>query len=118
MGFNDTLNRFKLVTGLDDSETARWIPLINDAREYVYSLSVKESLSDFDKKRLDNAAGINAYYRYSVYTSEDESSFSAGDISITANKDKVKNAKEIWDRELENICDIVSASGFSFKAVM
>lgn len=118
MSFNDTLNRFKLVAGLEDFETAKWIPLINDSREYVYSLAFKEHLSDFDKKRLDKAAGIYGYYRYSVYTSEDESSFSAGDISITANKDKVKNAKEIWDRELENICDIVQCSGFAFKAVM
>ncbi len=118
MSFNDTLNRFKLVAGLEDSETAMWIPLINDAREYVYSLAVKEDLSDFDKKRIDKAAGINAYYRYSVYTSKDESSFSAGDISIIANKDNVKNAKAIWDRELENICDIVQGSSFAFKAVM
>lgn len=106
-----------LVSNLDEEEAVRWISVLKDAREYVDSLVTKEELTDYDRKRLDKAAGVNAYYRYAVYTAEAESSFSAGDISVTANKDRIKNAKEMWEAETANIGDLVCCSDFIFKAV-
>lgn len=117
MSFIDTLNRFKLVSGLSDEESSKWLPVIKDACDYVKTLAVKENPTEYELKTLDKAAGVNAYYRYVVYTLEEESSFSAGDVSVTYNKDKVQRAKEMWDKELENLGDLVCASHFSFRAV-
>jgi hypothetical protein len=105
------------VSGLDDVEAVKWISVLNDAVEYVNALVTKTELTENDRKRLDKAAGVNAYYRYTIYTSEAESSFSAGDITITANKDKIKNAKEMWEEEMVNIKDLIGCSTFTFKAV-
>jgi hypothetical protein len=105
------------MTGLDNDETVKWISLLKDSEEYVNSLVTKTELTESDRKRLDKAAVVNAYYRYTVYTAEAENSFSAGDITITTNKDKIKNAKEMWEEEMANMVDLIGYSNFAFKAV-
>ena len=119
MSVENTLNRFKLISGLESGEAEQWQDLVSEAREYIDSLVIKDDIFELDEKRLDNAAAVYAYYRYLCYSSSDESSFSAGDIKVTFNNDKLKAAKEMWDMELENIKDIADTgkSLFIFKRV-
>ena len=115
MDFNITLDRFKLVSGLTDEEVSKWFQVIKDASDYVYSLVTKDNLTDNDKRRLDKASGIYAYYKYVLYSLSTENSFSVGDVSVTENKDRVKEAKDMWKKEMSEIGDIITTSTFLFK---
>ncbi len=121
MSFEKTLNRFKLISGLADNEAGKWLGLIKESNAYVRSLVTKDELYDIDEDRIDNCAAVYAYYRYICYNINDESSFSAGDLSVSFNENKLKAAKEMWESELESISDItdtsLSDSTFVFKRV-
>ena len=119
MSVENTLSRFRLISGMDADELLSWSELVTEAREYLDSLVIKEKVSLVDEKRLDNAAAVYAYYRYLSYTSERETSFSAGDLKVSFNNDKIKAAKEMWETELNGIKDIVdnNESLFLFKRV-
>lgn len=116
MTFNDVYNRFKLISNLTDEEISKWASIIMEAIEYVTSIVVKRNLSDYDNIRLNNAAAVYAYRRYILYTVNKESSFSAGDVSVTVNKDIVSDVENMWNRELDTIKDLV-ADTFIFRRV-
>lgn len=117
MSFNNTYNRFKLVSSLSDEEASKWVPLLKESSEYVYSHVIKENLTDSDCIRLDNAAGVYAYYRYIVYSFRAENSFSAGDVTVSLNTDMVNEAKIMWETEELGLDDLISSSSFIFKRV-
>lgn len=120
MNLERTINRFRLISGLDTNAVSNWRDLISDSREYLFSLVTKEELYESDEKRLDNAAAVYAYYKYLSYTVSGETSFSAGDLKVSYNNEKIKAAKEMWENELESIKDIVNfeKSVFVFKRVI
>lgn len=117
MNFNDVYNRFKLISSLTDKEISDWVPIITESMEYVCSIVSKNDLTDYDYRRLNNAAAVYAYRCYILYTINKENSFTAGDISVTINKDVVSDTENMWKRELDSISDLV-ASTFTFKRVM
>lgn len=116
MTFNNVYNRFKLISDLTDEEISQWSPVIMEAMEHVTSLVVKRNLSDYDNIRLNNAAAVYAYRRYILYTVNKESSFTAGDVSVTVNKDIVADVENMWNRELDTIKDLI-ADAFIFRRV-
>lgn len=116
MTFDNTITRFRLITGLSDDDISKWLPVIEDSMAYVEGLVTKKSLAESDLLRLDNAAAVYAYYRYVSYSVGEESSFSAGEISVTLNKDRITEARNMWKTELETISDLVN-TGFIFKRV-
>lgn len=120
MNLENTLNRFKLISGLDTETVSNWRDLVSDSREYLDSIVTKEDIYESDEKRLDNAAAVYAYYKYLSYTISEETSFSAGDLKVSYNNEKIKAAKEMWEAELESIKDIVNFdnSVFVFKRVI
>lgn len=115
MSFENTLNRFKLVSGLSDEEAARWLPVLRESAEYVKGLVEKESLSQEEALRVDNAAGVYAYYRYALYSLRDENSFSAGDVRVYLNRNKAEEARLMWEDELSQLNDIALCSHFTFR---
>lgn len=120
MSIENTINRFKLISGLESEEAAKWSELVNESREYIESLVTSDEIYEIDIKRLDNAAAVYAYYRYLSYTISDENSFSAGDLKVNFNnRNKLEAAKEMWKTELESIKDIADTekSLFQFKRV-
>ena len=119
MSIENTLSRFRLISGMSGDEVNIWSELIYDSRDYILSLTVKEDIKKSDEKRLDNAAAVYAYYKYLSYSVSDESEFSAGDLKVSFNENKLKAAKEMWENELESIRDIVcnDKSLFIFKRV-
>ncbi len=119
MSFENTLNRFKLISGLSSQEAENWSGLLSDSREYLRSLTVKDELFSGDEKRLDNAAAVYAYYRYLCCYVGEESSFELGDFKVTYNNDRLKAAEKLWESELKSLSDLVSSeqSHFFFKRV-
>ncbi len=119
MNIENTLSRFRLISGIEENEASDWAELVTEARDYLDTLVIKDEITELDEKRLDNAAAVYAYYRYLSYTSERETSFSAGDLKVSFNNDKIKAAKEMWETELNGIKDIVdnNESLFLFKRV-
>lgn len=116
MTFDNAYNKFKLITDLSDAELLKWIPVLKEAVLYIESLVKKANLTEVDNIRLDNAAAIYAYYRYVNYSTGDENSFTAGDLSVSKNNDRLKVAENMWEKELEMISDLVTTK-FIFKRV-
>lgn len=119
MSAENTLSRFTLISGLSADEVQNWSELISESREYIGSLVTKEDIFELDEKRLDNAAAVYAYYKYLCYSVNDETSFSAGDLKVSFNNDKLKAAEKMWENELESIKDIADTEKtlFYFKRV-
>lgn len=119
MSFNNTFDRFSTISGLTRQETIAWEGLIDESRNYIRGLSIKDELTVNDDKRLDNAAAVYAYYRYIIYTSSIESSYKAGDVSITFNNERAKSAEKMWEAELKGLSDLIDTedSLFFFKRV-
>ncbi len=120
MSFENTFERFKLISGLSSQEAQVWSGLVSESRDYLEGIVFKDDLLLSDKKRLDNAAAVYAYYRYLSYTVNDESYFSAGDLKVSYNRDKLKAAEKMWESELKSLGDIVDTSNsvFYFKRVI
>lgn len=116
MTLDNTLKRFRLITGLSDKEISKWLPVLKDSMLYVEKLVTKSDLTEYDLLRLDNAAAVYAYYRYVSYSVGEENSFSAGELSVSVNKDRIKEAQAMWNTELETIGDLVKVN-FIFKRV-
>lgn len=116
MTFDNAYKKFLLISGMSHEDASPWLSVLKEAMSYVESLVTKQKLSECDFTRLENAAAVYAYYRYVSYSSGEESSFSAGDLSVTFNKEKIEVAKKMWKTELDSLNDLVS-SGFIFKRV-
>lgn len=120
MSFENTLNRFRLISGLEDSEIAVRLPLLSEAEDYVLSLAKSAEPSEKEVNRLSSAAAVYAYYRMQCCNIDDESSFKTGDVTVNYNSERIAQAERMWEKELEAIADIADvsrAAGFLFKAV-
>ena len=118
MSFANTLNRFKLLSDLDDTDVSKWSPVLRESMEYVRSMIQKDCLTESEQRRVDSAAGVYAYYRYICYTIDNEKSFRAGDMNVTFNGDKLKLAEKMWESELKSLQNITGESPFVFRRML
>ena len=70
MNFENTQNRFRLLSGLSETECEQWNSVMSEAAEYVKSIVVKKKLTESDMDRLGNLAGVLAYCKYMIYSIE------------------------------------------------
>ena len=117
MNFENTQNRFRLLSGLSESECEQWNSVMGEAADYVKSIVVKKKLTDSDKDRLGNLAGVLAYCKYMMYSIESGSGFRAGELTVNADNHTAQNAEALWQNELRLNCDLVSENAFVFKRV-
>lgn len=118
MGLDNALNRFKLLSGMDDSEAQNWLPVIREAMTYVKRLINIDELSSEELSCVEKSAGVYAFYQYAGCKRDREPSFSAGDISVSYNGgDIFTYAKALWETELENLKSLSSDSSFVFQRV-
>lgn len=117
MNFENTQNRFMLLSGLNEQESDRWYPIMVEAVSYVRGLVTKKALSESDEQRLDALAGMFAYCKYLIFNMETGSGFKAGELTVYADNDTIRNVMEMWKNELELNSDLVSNSCFVFKRV-
>ncbi|MBR2109315.1 MAG: hypothetical protein IJ932_05145 [Ruminococcus sp.] len=117
MNFENTQNRFRLLSGLSETECEQWNSVMSEAAEYVKSIVVKKKLTESDMDRLGNLAGVLAYCKYMIYSIESGSGFRAGELTVNADNATAKNANAIWQNELKLNCDLVSENAVIFKRV-
>ena len=117
MSFANTLNRFRLLSGLDDAEITRWSPVLRESMEYVRTLVNTDEFTDEQERRADSAAGVYAYYRYVCCTIDDERSFRAGELNVTLNSEKSQLAEKMWESELKALRDSLVDAPFVFRRI-
>lgn len=118
MSFKDVMDRFALVSGLEQEEISKWVFVILDCIKYFESKKGNRILTQNEEKRLCNACAVYAYYKYSLYNFSDNSSkFKAGDIEITKAENLSDKAHAMWQQTKEEISDIVDFDNFSFARV-
>ena len=83
MSLKDILERFALVLGLSERETARYLPIIEDCRLW-FEERLKSDLTEGETRRAAYACAAYAYYKISRISQADEvSSFKVGDVQMT-----------------------------------
>ncbi|MCR5652881.1 MAG: hypothetical protein K6F88_03680 [Ruminococcus sp.] len=117
MNFENTQNRFRLLSGLSEDECEKWNAVLNESADYVSSIVIKKSLTASDRDRLGTLAGVHAYCKYLIYGIESGSGFRAGELTVYADRETVGNAEALWQNELRLNSDLVSESDFVFKRV-
>ena len=113
MSLKDVIDRFALVSELNQEEISRWIFLILDCIKYFESIVKIDALKESDKKRLSYACAVYAYYKYSLCKSEAVHSFKAGDIQISESSSLIEKSASMWQLQKNEISDIVDFSDSS-----
>ncbi len=119
MSLSDVINRFSLVSGLDPKEISMYLPMIVDAIAVFEEKTKGRELSALETRRLTHACAVYAYYKVSLCRNTEElSSFKAGDVSISVEIVRA-NALSMWEKERDELSDIISFSDsdFSFLGV-
>lgn len=118
MSLKDVLNRFALVSSLEQQEISKWIFVVVDCIKYFESRVNTDSLSELDKRRLSHACAVYAYYKYSLMNyASGVQRFKAGDVEITTAESMSDNAHKMWQNEKKEIADIFDFDDFHFCRV-
>ncbi len=118
MSLKDVLNRFALVSSLEQEEISKWIFVIVDCIKYFESRVNTKVLSDEQKSRLTHACAVYAYYKYSLMNfASNFSKFKAGDVEITNAENITDTAHVMWQNEKKEIADILDFDDFCFCRV-
>ncbi|MBQ6498818.1 MAG: hypothetical protein IJI48_02850 [Ruminococcus sp.] len=118
MNFENTQNRFRLLSGLSETECEQWNSVMSESSDYVNSIVVKKELTEADKDRLGNLAGVLAYCKYMMYSIEGGSGFRAGELTVNADRATARNVNAMWQNELRLNSDLVSEKAFVFERVI
>ncbi len=117
MSLKDVINRFALVSGLEQEEISKWIFVIVDCIKYFES-RIKNNLSGLEISRLTHACAVYAYYKYSLFSFANASTkFKAGDIEITSAESITEKAHIMWQQEKKEVADIIDFDEFLFLKV-
>lgn len=118
MSLKNVINRFALVSGLEQEEISKWIFVIVDCIEYFESMCNTKNMSKQKLARLTHACAVYAYYKYSMLTSNEVESFKVMDIQVDNNSRTLTDkAKFMWEQQLREISDIVDFDDFCFCRV-
>ena len=120
MGINEVAKKFLLLSGIDESELSKYLPLIRESIAYVKSILKEEVDVKENSALLTSACGTYAYYKWSLfYSQSDVSYFKAGDLTVSkSNESKVtQRAYSLWKESLKEIARFTKSSDFYFKGV-
>lgn len=118
MSLKDVINRFALVSSLEQEEISKWIFVIVDCIKYFESRIKNKKLSDEQKGRLTHACAVYAYYKYSLMNfAYMGTKFKAGDVEITSALNVSDAAHAMWLNEKKEIADIFDFDDFCFCRV-
>lgn len=118
MSLKDVIDRFALVSGLEQEEISKWIFVIVDCIKYFESKLQKRYYTDEEKMRLSHSCAVYAYYKYSLFNyAQVASKFKVGDIEITNSENLTDKAHALWQNEKGEIADIIDFDGFYFSRV-
>lgn len=120
MGINEVAKKFLLLSGIDESELSKYLPLIRESIAYVKSILKEEVDVKENSALLTSACGTYAYYKWSLfYSQSDVSYFKAGDLTVSkSSENKVtERAYSLWKESLKEIARFTKSSDFYFKGV-
>lgn len=110
MRLSDVIQRFTLLSGLEPEEVSKWTVLCVDAMNEIAPLVLpSKGKNEKEERRLSNAAGVYAYYKYCMYTYHTRvDNFSAGMISVSKKEDDQESARRLWEKEKEMCADLLT----------
>lgn len=121
MSLKNVTDRFLLLSGIEESEIQRWLPLCRDSLEFIESrLKNKQDLEE-NICRISSAAAALAYYSYSLTASAafEPKRFKAGDVEIeSSNSGMAEAAKALWLSEKEKLGDLLKDECFFFGRII
>lgn len=120
MGINEVAKKFQLLSGIDESELSKYLPLIRESIAYVKSILKEEVDVKENSTLLTSACGTYAYYKWSLfYSQSDVSYFKAGDLTVSKSSESkvTQRAYSLWKESLKEIARFTKSSDFYFKGV-
>lgn len=120
MGINEVAKKFLLLSGIDESELSKYLPLIRESIAYVKSILKEEVDVKENSTLLTSACGTYAYYKWSLfYSQSDVSYFKAGDLTVSKSSESkvTQRAYSLWKESLKEIARFIKSSDFYFKGV-
>lgn len=118
MSLKDVLDRFALVSGLEQETISKWLFVITDCIKFFESKLGGKTLDDIEERRVVHACAVYAYYKYSLMVfANSTSKFKAGDVEITNSESALDSAHKMWQAEKSEISDIIDFDDFSFVRV-
>ena len=119
MKISYVIDRFSLISGVEGEELSKWIPVCIDAMEEVKAMARGDALEDEAlARKLSNFSGVLAYYKYTLYAGENIKSITAGTVSITNFQEARVRARELFEREKEELKSILELpKDFCFQRV-
>ena len=120
MGINEVAKKFLLLSGIDESELSKYLPLIRESIAYVKSILKEEVDVKENSTLLSSACGTYAYYKWSLfYSQSDVSYFKAGDLTVSKRSESkvTERAYPLWKESLKEIARFTKSSDFYFKGV-
>lgn len=120
MGINEVTKKFLLLSGIDESELSKYLPLIRESIAYVKSILKEEVDVKENSTLLTSACGTYAYYKWSLfYSQSDVSYFKAGDLTVSKSSESkvTERAYSLWKESLKEIARFTKSSDFYFKGV-
>lgn len=118
MSLKDVINRFALVSGLEQEEISKWVFVIVDCIKYFESRIGNVNVDGLMLSRLTHACAVYAYYKYSLFSFANASTkFKAGDVEITSAESITEKAHIMWQQEKEEVADIIDFDDFLFLKV-
>lgn len=120
MGINEVAKKFLLLSGIDESELSKYLPLIRESIAYVKSILKEEVDVKENSTLLTSACGTYAYYKWSLfYSQSDVSYFKAGDLTVSKSSESkvTERAYSLLKESLKEIARFTKSSDFYFKGV-
>ena len=120
MGINEVAKKFLLLSGIDESELSKYLPLIRESIAYVKSILKEEVDVKENSALLTSACGTYAYYKWSLfYSQSDVSYFKAGDLTVSKSSESkvTERAYSLLKESLKEIARFTKSSDFYFKGV-
>lgn len=118
MNIANVTSRFALLSGLENSEIYKWKTLIEDACDYVKSITVKENPDESESRRLEMLCAAYALKLYSLCNDKNITSFTAGDVQITSPDRKETRGERLWKEYSEKYCELIDTKSFLFGRVV
>jgi len=109
-------DRFKSLSGLDNSEAENWSYLVYDCMVEIRNMLVPECDVEENFRRLTAVTAALAFYRYRcVLASRGEvKHFKAGEMSVDAGDGGIEAARNFYKEQLSGINDILRTNEFVF----
>ena len=122
MNLEEIVERFKIISGILEDDTAKLVPICEDAMNEIL-LSLKKGVDHTapeNSRRLNVAAAVLSFYKYSLCRASVDSAaaFTAGEFRIKTDlQANIKSAYRMWREARKSISDLLEDDEFVFERI-